>query len=84
MPHRGRWLARRSSRHSIHKDGTRKWLLRFGDGQEVSECVFIPEEDRGARCIVSTGVGCTLTCKFCHTGTMPLVRNLGPAEVWHR
>jgi 23S rRNA (adenine2503-C2)-methyltransferase len=60
-------------------DGTRKWLLRFVDGQEV-ETVFIPEEDRGALCI-STQVGCTLTCKFCHTGTMPLVRNLGPAEI---
>ncbi|MEZ5825427.1 MAG: 23S rRNA (adenine(2503)-C(2))-methyltransferase RlmN [Geminicoccaceae bacterium] len=61
------------------EDGTRKWLLRFADGQEV-ESVFIPEEDRGALC-VSTQVGCTLTCKFCHTGTMPLVRNLGPAEI---
>jgi 23S rRNA (adenine2503-C2)-methyltransferase len=60
-------------------DGTRKWLLRFADGQEV-ESVFIPEEDRGALCI-STQVGCTLTCSFCHTGTMPLVRNLGPAEI---
>jgi 23S rRNA (adenine2503-C2)-methyltransferase len=60
-------------------DGTRKWLLRFADGQEV-ETVFIPEEDRGALC-VSTQVGCTLTCRFCHTGTMPLVRNLGPAEI---
>jgi 23S rRNA (adenine2503-C2)-methyltransferase len=60
-------------------DGTRKWLLRFADGQEV-ETVFIPEEDRGALC-VSTQVGCTLTCGFCHTGTMPLVRNLGPAEI---
>jgi 23S rRNA (adenine2503-C2)-methyltransferase len=60
-------------------DGTRKWLLRFFDGQEV-EAVFIPEEDRGALC-VSTQVGCTLTCSFCHTGTMPLVRNLGTAEI---
>jgi 23S rRNA (adenine2503-C2)-methyltransferase len=60
-------------------DGTRKWLLRFADGQEV-ESVFIPEEDRGALC-VSTQVGCTLTCSFCHTGTMPLVRNLGASEV---
>ena len=58
-------------------DGTRKWLLRFADGQEV-ETVFIPEDDRGALC-VSTQVGCTLTCSFCHTGTMPLVRNLGAA-----
>jgi 23S rRNA (adenine2503-C2)-methyltransferase len=60
-------------------DGTRKWLLRFADGQEV-ESVFIPEEDRGALC-VSTQVGCTLSCSFCHTGTMPLVRNLGAAEI---
>ena len=60
-------------------DGTRKWLLRFADGQEV-ETVFIPEEDRGALC-VSTQVGCTLSCSFCHTGTMPLVRNLGAAEI---
>ncbi len=60
-------------------DGTRKWLLRFADGQEV-ETVFIPEADRGALC-VSTQVGCTLTCSFCHTGTMPLVRNLTAAEI---
>lgn len=60
-------------------DGTRKWLLRFADGQEV-ESVFIPEDDRGALC-VSTQVGCTLTCSFCHTGTMPLVRNLGAPEI---
>ena len=60
-------------------DGTWKWLLRFADGQEV-ETVFIPEEDRGALC-VSTQVGCTLTCAFCHTGTMPLVRNLGAPEI---
>jgi 23S rRNA (adenine2503-C2)-methyltransferase len=60
-------------------DGTWKWLLRFADGQEV-ESVFIPEDDRGALC-VSTQVGCTLTCKFCHTGTMPLVRNLGAPEI---
>jgi 23S rRNA (adenine2503-C2)-methyltransferase len=60
-------------------DDTRKWLLRFADGQEV-ETVFIPEADRGALC-VSTQVGCTLTCSFCHTGTMPLVRNLGAAEI---
>ena len=60
-------------------DGTRKWLLRFHDGQEV-ETVFIPEDDRGALCI-STQVGCTLSCTFCHTGTMPLVRNLGAPEI---
>ena len=60
-------------------DGTRKWLLRMPDGQEV-ETVYIPEDDRGTLC-VSSQVGCTLTCKFCHTGTQPLVRNLGPAEI---
>ncbi len=60
-------------------DGTRKWLLRFADGNEA-ETVNIPEEDRGSVC-VSSQVGCTLTCSFCHTGTQPLVRNLGPAEI---
>src|SRR6266478_5366425 len=60
-------------------DGTRKWLLRFHDGQEV-ETVHIPEEDRGTLC-VSSQVGCTLTCKFCHTGTQRLVRNLEPGEI---
>jgi 23S rRNA (adenine2503-C2)-methyltransferase len=60
-------------------DGTRKWLLRFPDGQEV-ESVHIPEEDRGTLC-VSSQVGCTLTCKFCHTGTQRLVRNLEAAEI---
>jgi 23S rRNA (adenine2503-C2)-methyltransferase len=60
-------------------DGTRKWLVRMVDGQEV-ETVHIPESDRGALC-VSSQVGCTLTCRFCHTGTQPLVRNLGVAEI---
>ena len=60
-------------------DGTRKWLLKFPDGQEV-ETVHIPEEDRGTLC-VSSQVGCTLTCKFCHTGTQKLVRNLTAAEI---
>jgi len=60
-------------------DGTRKWLLRFGDGNEA-ETVNIPEEDRGSVC-VSSQVGCTLSCSFCHTGTQPLVRNLTPAEI---
>src|SRR6266481_541390 len=60
-------------------DGTRKWLLRFADGQEA-ETVHIPEEDRGALC-VSSQVGCTLTCRFCHTGTQRLVRNLDAAEI---
>jgi 23S rRNA (adenine2503-C2)-methyltransferase len=60
-------------------DATRKWLFRFRDGQQV-ETVYIPEEDRGAVCI-STQVGCTLSCRFCHTGTQKLVRNLGAAEI---
>src|SRR5512145_234142 len=60
-------------------DGTRKWLLKFRDGQEV-ESVHIPEEDRGTLC-VSSQVGCTLTCKFCHTGTQRLVRNLSAPEI---
>jgi 23S rRNA (adenine2503-C2)-methyltransferase len=60
-------------------DGTRKWLLRGKDGNEF-ESVFIPEEDRGALCI-SSQVGCTLTCAFCHTGTQKLVRNLAASEI---
>jgi 23S rRNA (adenine2503-C2)-methyltransferase len=63
----------------VSSDGTRKWLLRLGDGKEV-ETVYIPEEDRGTLCI-SSQVGCTLTCSFCHTGTQRLVRNLTPAEI---
>jgi len=61
------------------EDGSRKWLLRLDDGKEV-ESVYIPEEDRGALC-VSSQVGCTLTCKFCHTGTQTMVRNLTAAEI---
>jgi 23S rRNA (adenine2503-C2)-methyltransferase len=68
-----------ASADSLSEDGTRKWLLRFPDGQEV-ETVHIPEEDRGTLC-VSSQVGCTLTCRFCHTGTQGLVRNLGAAEI---
>jgi 23S rRNA (adenine2503-C2)-methyltransferase len=67
------------SRAQLSADGTRKWLLKFADGQEA-ECVHIPEEDRGTLC-VSSQVGCTLTCKFCHTGTQRLVRNLASAEI---
>jgi len=63
----------------ISEDGTRKWLLRFEDGNEA-ETVYIPEEDRGALCI-STQVGCTLNCTFCHTGTQLLVRDLTPGEI---
>ncbi len=60
-------------------DGTRKYLIRFADGNEA-EAVYIPEDDRGTLCI-SSQVGCTLNCKFCHTGTMRLVRNLTAAEI---
>jgi 23S rRNA (adenine2503-C2)-methyltransferase len=67
------------SRALTSSDGTRKWLLLFPDGQEV-ETVHIPEEDRGTLC-VSSQVGCTLSCSFCHTGTQRLVRNLGAAEI---
>ncbi len=68
----------------VSTDGTRKWLLRLGpdaDGrrQEI-ETVYIPEEDRGTLCI-SSQVGCTLTCSFCHTGTQRLVRNLTAGEI---
>ena len=62
-------------------DDTRKFLFRFRDGQEA-ETVYIPDrqQDRGAVCI-SSQVGCTLSCRFCHTGTQALVRNLGAAEI---
>ena len=63
----------------ISKDGTRKYLLRVTGGHEV-EAVYIPEKDRGTLCI-SSQIGCTLTCTFCHTGTQKLVRNLTPAEI---
>src|SRR6478609_9120467 len=63
----------------VSSDGTRKWLLRLNDGKEV-ETVYIPEEDRGTLCI-SSQVGCTLTCSFCHTGTQRLVRNLNPSAI---
>jgi 23S rRNA (adenine2503-C2)-methyltransferase len=68
----------------ISSDGTRKWLMRFpprGAGRPVEvETVYIPEEGRGTLCI-SSQVGCTLTCTFCHTGTQKLVRNLMPDEI---
>jgi 23S rRNA (adenine2503-C2)-methyltransferase len=69
----------------VSRDGTRKWLLRLSSaaphdrGAEI-ECVYIPEVDRGTLCI-SSQVGCTLTCTFCHTGTQKLVRNLSAAEI---
>ena len=80
------WLAERfvigrpdviEAQHST--DGTRKWLLKTDDGHEY-EMVFIPDADRGTLC-VSSQVGCTLNCRFCHTGTMRLVRNLTPGEI---
>ena len=80
------WLAERfvigrpevvEAQHS--SDGTRKWLLQTADGHAF-EMVFIPDADRGTLCI-SSQVGCTLNCRFCHTGTMRLVRNLTPGEI---
>jgi 23S rRNA (adenine2503-C2)-methyltransferase len=69
----------------ISNDGTRKWLLRLPSGDRIEkpheiECVYIPETDRGTLC-VSSQVGCTLNCAFCHTGTQRLVRNLTPGEI---
>jgi 23S rRNA (adenine2503-C2)-methyltransferase len=69
----------------ISNDGTRKWLLRFPSGEKLEkphevECVYIPETDRGTLC-VSSQVGCTLNCAFCHTGTQRLVRNLTAGEI---
>jgi 23S rRNA (adenine2503-C2)-methyltransferase len=69
----------------ISSDGTRKWLLRLpgehpGENPHEVECVYIPETDRGTLCL-SSQVGCTLTCSFCHTGTQRLVRNLTPGEI---
>jgi 23S rRNA (adenine2503-C2)-methyltransferase len=69
----------------ISNDGTRKWLLRLPSGDNVErahevECVYIPETDRGTLC-VSSQVGCTLNCAFCHTGTQRLVRNLTSGEI---
>jgi 23S rRNA (adenine2503-C2)-methyltransferase len=69
----------------VSNDGTRKWLLRLPSGDKVErphevECVYIPETDRGTLC-VSSQVGCTLNCSFCHTGTQRLVRNLTAGEI---
>ena len=80
------WLAERFSigrpevvTELVSTDGTRKWLLRTPDGNDF-EMVFIPDADRGTLC-VSSQVGCTLNCRFCHTGTMRLVRNLNAGEI---
>ena len=67
------------SRKLVSSDGTRKYLFRVDGGQEF-ETVYIPDEDRGTLCI-SSQVGCTLNCSFCHTGTQALVRNLTSAEI---
>jgi 23S rRNA (adenine2503-C2)-methyltransferase len=69
----------------VSSDGTRKWLLRLPSGDDLQkahevECVYIPETDRGTLC-VSSQVGCTLNCSFCHTGTQRLVRNLTAGEI---
>src|SRR6202012_4720546 len=69
----------------VSNDGTRKWLLRLPSGDTLEkahevECVYIPETDRGTLC-VSSQVGCTLNCSFCHTGTQRLVRNLTAGEI---
>ena len=69
----------------VSVDGTRKWLLRLpgehaGERPHEVECVYIPETDRGTLCL-SSQVGCTLTCSFCHTGTQRLVRNLTAGEI---
>src|SRR5215203_2650797 len=69
----------------VSADGTRKWLLRLpgehaGENPHEVECVYIPEAGRGTLCL-SSQVGCTLNCTFCHTGTQRLVRNLTPGEI---
>ena len=69
----------------VSVDGTRKWLLRLpgevqGERPHEVECVYIPDSERGTLC-VSSQVGCTLTCTFCHTGTQRLVRNLTAGEI---
>ncbi|MET0183789.1 MAG: 23S rRNA (adenine(2503)-C(2))-methyltransferase RlmN [Caulobacterales bacterium] len=64
----------------VSKDGTRKWLIRLGPGNEI-ETVFIPDVGRSGALCVSSQVGCTLNCSFCHTGTQKLVRNLTAQEI---
>ena len=67
------------AQEQISVDGTRKWLVKFADGK-VAETVYIPETDRGTLC-VSSQIGCSLTCSFCHTGTQKLQRNLTADEI---
>ena len=80
-----RWSGREIVTEQVSADGTRKWLLRMparglhDKGAEI-ECVYIPERDRGTLC-VSSQVGCTLNCTFCHTGTQAWARNLTCAEI---
>ena len=69
----------KTSQHQVSVDGTQKWVFELFDGNKI-ETVFIPEEERGTLCI-SSQVGCTLNCSFCHTGTMALVRNLTSDEI---
>jgi 23S rRNA (adenine2503-C2)-methyltransferase len=80
------WLAERFAitrpqvvEAQVSTDGTRKWLLKTHDGHDF-EMVFIPDADRGTLC-VSSQIGCTVNCTFCHTGTLRLVRNLEPSEI---
>lgn len=67
------------SRSLLSKDGTRKWLFKLEDGKEI-ETVYIPDKNRGTIC-VSSQVGCSLSCSFCHTGTMNFSRNLSTSEI---
>ena len=67
------------SRSLLSKDGTRKWLFKLEDGKEI-ETVYIPDKNRGTIC-VSSQVGCSLSCSFCHTGTMKFSRNLSTSEI---
>ena len=66
--------------HQVSKDGTQKWLTRFAPGVE-GESVYIPDVGKAGALCVSSQVGCTLNCTFCHTGTQALVRNLSAAEI---
>ena len=67
------------NRSLLSKDGTRKWLFELEDGKEI-ETVYIPDKNRGTIC-VSSQVGCSLACSFCHTGTMKFSRNLSTSEI---
>ena len=80
MASTSRWRGRKSSRGQTSTDGTRKWLIGYGPGVEA-ECVFIPDVGQAGALCVSSQVGCTLNCTFCHTGTQKLVRNLTAAEI---